>query len=232
MAEVAIARNRVAPGKRRPDVGPDPRFCQSLSAMSRPPPRRWSPRMADIGVDSPQSGFGHLSLDCITVPATRVAASVSRLTPERMSMEKHFSSGMGCQECDRPGLLTDDPTRCERHAPAALGARDLRAVQEGVRAPTNIVVLDPPFRNLAINRVEDVNLRLPHALGDVFPAPYDVECTPSEQGRHGVEVGAIRLASEPCCLEWNAASSAERIAHPRHAAESSLTQLLYQAQAG
>ena len=89
-------------------------------------------------------------------------------------------------------------------------------------------MLDAPRGDLSIYRIVNFALRLAHLLGNFFAAADDIERSPGEQRRDGIEIGAVGIAADPRRLKRNRAAAAKRIADARHMSEPALAQLAHQ----
>ena len=143
-------------------------------------------------------------------------------------MSKRWFAASRSQLGHRARLLANHPTRRQRNAPTALRALGFRAIQEGVRPPAVLVVLDAPLGHLRVHRLEHGLLRRTHFLGHLLAAADDVECTPGEQRGHRIQVRPVGFATDARRFEGHAAAAAERIPHPRHAPEAPLAQFPHQ----
>jgi hypothetical protein len=90
----------------------------------------------------------------------------------------------------------------------------LGAVEVGIGAPADGVVLDAPVGDLAVHSGKDPLLGLADLGGDGLAAD-DVERPPGQQGRDGIEDGAVGVAADARRLEGDAAAAAEGVPHPR-----------------
>ena len=89
-------------------------------------------------------------------------------------------------------------------------------------------MLDAPLSNLAIDRFIHLLLRLPNLFNDRLTATRDIQCRPREQRSHRVQIGAKRITSNPCRLEWHTSSATKAVTYTRDVSELPFTKLLHQ----
>ena len=126
------------------------------------------------------------------------------------------------------GFFANHPGRRQGHAPAALRAYHLVAIQVGISTPATLVVLNAPGGDLPVYSFINFLLCLAHLLSNLWSTTNNMQRCPSQQSRYWIEVRAISLAAYTRRLEWYAAAATEGIPHPGNMTKLPLAQLLHQ----
>ncbi len=85
-------------------------------------------------------------------------------------------------------------------------------------------MLYAPLRDLPVDRLEDLPLRILDLFADFGATAHDVECSPGQKGSDRIQVTPIRITAEASCFERDRAAAAERVTHARQVAKPTLPQ--------